>query len=357
MDVFACARCGAALTVPVVQVALPVHAHQRYSCELMPMLMARGTYAVDPEPSGAPWRRWEEVGPEQAAARGVFAPVFALSFGARGAVALALGDTRGTVLIPERCDGYCCGVDGRDGPNLACAQCGRPVATPLDDHAVWQAVWLDPTAVRRQSDAVPPPPPDSWDTLIRDHPGVLPLEPDGWWSPVWSAAVGAAMAHLLVASDGVPVAVPDKRVAQVFGRALRVLLPQTRPERTMALAGPGLPSPAGADILLVPRHPQSGETWQPPAGSPTAEAAVVPLSFDVWLHLAFRPDQPPLPATGRLPDRVLVDDYPWQAPAALPFHLDVCVLLGTLARLPEVRTPWLRAIYERLHQQPHSLGV
>ncbi|MYS07404.1 hypothetical protein GTW71_13385, partial [Streptomyces sp. SID6041] len=44
-----------------------------------------------------------------AGARGVHAPVHALSEGAAGAVVIAPGDTRGTVLIPEKRGGACCG--------------------------------------------------------------------------------------------------------------------------------------------------------------------------------------------------------------------------------------------------------
>ncbi|MGW0633368.1 hypothetical protein [Streptomyces sp. NPDC002758] len=63
--------------------------------------MEPGTYAVDPEPSGPPWRPWNEIGVDEAEARGVFAPVYALSFGSPGAIVVAPGDTRGTILIPE----------------------------------------------------------------------------------------------------------------------------------------------------------------------------------------------------------------------------------------------------------------
>ncbi|WP_424531781.1 hypothetical protein ACOZ38_17230 [Sphaerisporangium viridialbum] len=150
MIVFTCVDCGALLTSPVSQFALPAHAHahahQKYGHELLPALLEPGTYAVNPEPSGPPWRQWKEIGAEEAEARGVYAPVYALSYGSPGAV--APGDVRGTVLIPERCDGYCCGLDGRDGPNLACARCGRAVATLIDDCSYWQVVWLDPRAVR-----------------------------------------------------------------------------------------------------------------------------------------------------------------------------------------------------------------
>ncbi|MGI5353209.1 hypothetical protein ACQEU8_34260 [Streptomyces sp. CA-250714] len=176
-DVFTCARCGTTLTAAVSRVALPVHAHQSYGHELLPALLESGTYAVDPEPSGPPWRLWGEIGPEEAEARGVFAPVPALSFGAPGAVVVAPGDTRGTVPIPERCDGYCIGLDGRDGPNLACAQCGQPVATRIDDCSLWQAVRLAPDAVRRRAADVPARPIADWAALVAEGRSTPPDDP------------------------------------------------------------------------------------------------------------------------------------------------------------------------------------
>ncbi|GAA3472353.1 hypothetical protein GCM10018965_069060 [Nonomuraea roseola] len=102
---------------------------------------------MNPEPSGPPWRKREEIGAEETAARGVYAPAYALSYGPPGAVAVAPGDVRGTVLILERCDGYCCGLDGKDGPNLACvAACdlrpreGQPIqsrALAVGRHHCW----------------------------------------------------------------------------------------------------------------------------------------------------------------------------------------------------------------------------
>jgi len=85
---------------------------------------------------------------------------------------MAPGDTRGTLLIPEKGDGYCCAVAASDGPNMACQACGRPVASRIDDCSLWQAVWLAPDAVRRRrvggADAVPRSP-----RLFRADPGVL----------------------------------------------------------------------------------------------------------------------------------------------------------------------------------------
>ncbi|MGW7418292.1 hypothetical protein ACWGIG_38150, partial [Streptomyces sp. NPDC054863] len=61
MFVFVCEGCGAELTAPLSQVSLPVHARQKYGNSVqLPVLMESGTFAVDREPSGPPWRRWEE---------------------------------------------------------------------------------------------------------------------------------------------------------------------------------------------------------------------------------------------------------------------------------------------------------
>lgn len=62
--------------------------------------MESGTFAVDPEPWGPPWRPWSEIDPDEAAARGIHAPLHALSDSAPGAIVIAPGDIRGTLLIP-----------------------------------------------------------------------------------------------------------------------------------------------------------------------------------------------------------------------------------------------------------------
>ncbi|MET8686247.1 hypothetical protein ABZV77_18730 [Streptomyces sp. NPDC004732] len=352
MVVFACARCDAVLTGPVERVALPVRAHQTYGHDLLPALMEPGTYAVEPEPFWLPWRPWGEVGADEAAERGVFAPVHGLSFGPPGAVVVAPGDTRGTVLIPERCDGYCIGLDGRDGPNLACARCASPVATRIDDCSFWQTVWLVPDAVRRVPEDGPASghPAADWEALAREHQGAPPVEPCGAWDARWEAAVGAALAHLLAASAGAPVALPDGILTATFGRAFDALLPAGPAARRVVVAGPGLPSVAGdTDIALVPRHPRTGEVWQP---SDTT-AAVVPLEADVWLHVAFPREQLPVPATGGLPDGVYRDDPLPLRPMRL-FAPDRRIFLRTLARLPAVREPWLRAVYDRVQDAPFT---
>lgn len=347
MTVFGCVGCGAVLTASVSEVALPVHAHQMYGHELLGVLMEPGTYAVDPEPSGPPWRKWAEVGADEAEARGVYAPVFSLSYGPAEAIVVAPGDVRGAVVIPERCDGYCCGLDGRDGPNLACEQCGRAVATRIDDCSLWQAVWLDPRAVRRLHHDDPPRLIIDWEMLREQRPGVPPTAPAGDWSPLWAAAVAAALAHLLAVSGGSRVNIPDGPVAEPFRRALETLLPPGPPARTLTLAGPGL-SASAPDIALVPQHPQTGEAWPAPD---TREA--VPLAADVWMYLAFQPDRRPVTRKRGTFDGV----RRYGPPPLLPywwFRPDWKVFLRTLARRTEVRQPWLRAIYDQVRDRPYA---
>lgn len=150
MFVFVCARCDAELTVPLSQVSLPAHARQSYGNGVqLPVLMESGTFAVDPDPWGRPWRMWDEIDPGEAEARGIYAPVYALSDSAPDATVIAPGDIRGTRLIPEKRGGACCGLDGADGPDLACVACGLPVATRIDDCSLWQALRLSSDAVYR----------------------------------------------------------------------------------------------------------------------------------------------------------------------------------------------------------------
>jgi hypothetical protein len=331
VTVFTCAGCGAELTVPLSRVALPVHCRQQYDHELLGVLMEPGTYAVDPEPFGPPWRPWSEI--EDPEGLGLYAPVFAVSDGPRGSVVVAPGDVRGMVFL-SRPDGYCIGLDGRDGPNLACERCGRPVATRMDDCSRWQAVWLDPRSVSSVASAFRP---VGWEALLAERPGLPPVEPAGYWSPVWEAAVGAALARVLAVSRGSRVTVPDGLIADTFGRVLDSFLPSGPSARSLAVVGPGLP-PVTADIFLVPEHPQTGVSWSVPG-----EADAVPLAWDVWAYLALHRELPPF----RIPDDVRRDD-PQPLMPHRPFRPEPGLLLSTLARLPEVRQPWLRQIYDRV---------
>ncbi|MDX3382635.1 hypothetical protein PV682_14330 [Streptomyces niveiscabiei] len=352
MDVFVCGGCGGELSCPVEEVVLPAHARQRVGHDLLPALMEPGTYAVDPEPAGPPWRAWDEVGVEGAAGRGVFAPVPGFSDGPVGAVVLAPGDVRGTVLIPERCDGYCLGLDGRDGPNLACGTCGRAVATRIDDCTFWQEVRLEPAEVRRvrgagRSGA-------DWGALASEYECVPLVEPsrtwntggdvfDEYWSPRWEAAIGAALVDLLVETGGEPVRFSGGGLlAHLFGRTLAKLLPAGPPTRTVGLAGPGIDS--GADIAVVPLHPRTGEVWRPGRA-----AGIVPLDARMWLYPALgivARESLPTPVSGGMPEGVR-GDYPVSERLGDAFRPDREVFRHRLARHPAVREPWLRAIHDQ----------
>ena len=340
MTVFGCRTCEAALTVPMSRVALPVHAYQKYGNGpgSLDAVLEPGTFAVDPLPSGSPWRPWAELVAGEAEALGWYAPRFNISDGPAGQVLLAPGDVRGAVIDPALADdSACCGLDG-GAPNMVCVTCGTPVATRIDDCGLWQAVWLDPRTTRVTQDGPGPHPVLDWADLIDQRPGIPPSEPNGSWHPMWPAAVATALAHLLAASGGDPVLIPDQRVAEIFRPTLdRLVGPvSTAPERTLVLAGPRLSEPAGV-FALVPEHPQTGEHW--PMAQPVKP---VPLAWDAWRHLAFHRDPKPVGRSVPLPP---------EAPQALlpSYRLepDGQIFLTVLARLPEVRQPRLRAIYDR----------
>ncbi|MFJ9248677.1 hypothetical protein [Streptomyces sp. NPDC101776] len=355
MDVFACAGCGTELTAPVSRVALPVHVdHGRWE-ELHPPLMEPETYAVDPRPTGPPWRPWSEVGADAAARQGLFAPVYSVSFGARNRIVVAPGDSRSMTLIPDKCEGYCRGVDGRSGPNLACLGCGRAVATRMDDCGMWQTVWLEPHEVARRSSRLPAGPPPDWDDLARAGHRAPPVEPDGSWSRRWEAAVGVALAHLVAVTEDRPVSLPAGPVAELLGHAVGRHLPAGPGARSVELAGPGVrPSRPRPDILLVPRHPLTGASWRPPDD----DGAVVPLDSGVWAYLAHPGETSPLPATGGLPEGVLRDDYPLRARPWYPLTAHPHAFEDTLVRLPEVRAPRLHGYLDAYRRAvwPASAG-
>lgn len=77
------------------------------------------------------------------------------------------------------------------------------------------------------------------------------------------------------------------------------------------------------------------------------------MAADVWMYLAFRHEQSQIPVTGQLPYGVLRDDPLPMHPEG-PFRPDSGVFLDTLARLPAVRQPWLRRIYDRVKYRPYA---
>jgi hypothetical protein len=350
MTVFGCRNCGATLTVPVSRVALPVQADQKWGNgpgSLAPALEP-GTFAVNPLPSGSPWRRWAELEAGEAEALGWYAPRFSICAGPAGQVLLAPGDVHGAVIDPALVGDFaCCGIDGGE-PNMVCVTCGTPVAIRIDDCGMRQAIWLDPLTTHVIEDGPGPHPVLDWAEMLDQRPGIPPSEPGGGWNPIWAAAAASALAYLLAVSGGDPVVIAEQRVAEVFRPTLERLVGPagTGPRRTLFLAGPGLAG-AGGDFVLVPQHPQTGEHW--PVAPPVKP---VPLAWDVWRHLAFH--RPPKPVRRSVPIP------PEALPALHPgyrFEPDGQIFLTVLARLPEVRQPTLRAIYDRGRPYSYSFYI
>ncbi|MCX5214117.1 hypothetical protein OG689_33485 [Kitasatospora sp. NBC_00240] len=313
--------------------ALPIHLSDSHWERLHPPLLEAGSYAVDPDPHGPPWRPWEEIGAQELAARGIFEPFGNLSDGPPGTVLLAPGDMRGTGLIPGRTEGYCTGIDGRGGPNLACLGCGLPVGTRMDDCGQWQVVRLLPDAVVRL-----PGPPErpvmDWSELPAD--GALRYG----LGEFRDIPAGVALAHLVVAARGGPVEVAPGPVAEALGPTIAALLPSGEGAQRLDLAGPGAGEPA-ADLLLVPVHPQTGEVWQPQGG-----AVAVPVEASLWAELAFPPHRTRLPAVGGLPAGVERDDPLPPYPRSL-YWPSQYAFRRALARMAAVQEPWLRAVLTR----------
>lgn len=147
--VFRCAACENLLTRPLREVPLPDPADLRAPYEMddgepCPPHVAAGTFAYDPEPSAFAWTEAREDG-----------AVVGVRGGPRNSVVLNAADVIGLKPITHlgRRNG-CCGPDGMDGANLACARCGAEVAIESADCWTLQDVVLDPEAVR--TDPVPP---------------------------------------------------------------------------------------------------------------------------------------------------------------------------------------------------------
>ncbi|MFJ1757823.1 hypothetical protein [Kitasatospora sp. NPDC088134] len=334
MEIFECAHCATALTRPVARARFPAHAHHQVRVNgRLPALMAAGSYAVDPEPSGPPWRPWSRVAPEEAERRGYWAPVRALSEGLPGRVVCAPGDVLGTEVVPERAAGGCCGIGG---PNLACRGCRRIVGSLEDLCDVWHAVWLEPDEVRARP-VGPSPPPAGWAELVHDRSAPPPLGPDGRWSPRAEQDATVALVQLLAAADGALVRFEHRSAAALFGTMPEQLRPGgTGPARRCALHGPGLPlSDPRPELAIVPLHPQTGESWPVPPG-----VTAVPLDLDLWRHLAHGRHRPAVRVGGAL--RAALDrDEPAPAPHPPPAWFDAGLLADLLARRPAVRGPAL----------------
>ncbi|MGK4579578.1 hypothetical protein [Kitasatospora sp. HPMI-4] len=145
MTVFLCRACGRPLTGPLRSLdELP---EQRYADEdegdQPGVTMARGTYAVDPEPFGAPYVVPSAPAPDAPAN-------IRVPGGPCGTFVLHPEDTTGLLPHPDpRRHVGCCGPDGMSGGNRVCP-CGAEVATLVADCWTYQELRLDPERVRAE---------------------------------------------------------------------------------------------------------------------------------------------------------------------------------------------------------------
>ncbi|MGW4696308.1 hypothetical protein ACWEO1_28495 [Kitasatospora cineracea] len=339
METLVCAHCGAALTGPVTRVRFPPYAnHPVGNGHPMPVLMAAGSYAVDPEPSGGRWRSWAELAEGEAEARGYYAPVEGVRDGPVGWMLCAPGDATGTVLVRERAVVSCCGITG---DNLSCAACLRPVGERADECSIWQTARFDPRAVRAVP-AGPDRPPAGWAELLHDRSGPLPVDSRGRWNERCEQEVAVTLAHLIAAADGSPVSIGHGPTAELLGRELaRRLRTATGPAKRCTLYGPDLPrSRPHPDIALVPLHPDTGEVWPAPPG-----VRAVPLHAEIWRHLAFHDERPAVRAGHRLRAELARDD-PQPPHRGYWLWVDHQLVRDLLARMPAVRRPGVRAAYD-----------
>ncbi|WP_234019260.1 hypothetical protein [Streptomyces sp. Tu6071] len=149
---------------------------------------------------------------------GAYAPDEALSYGSPGHLVLAPGDVRCTAFLPGRHGGSCCGIDGSRGPNL------------------WQAVRFAPEAVRSVTTLGVGDAPTEWDRppCTREENGLA-------WRARVEVGLGDALAHVLAASGGAPLALPPGPVTDSLGPVLAALPPAPPPTARWASPVPGSP--------------------------------------------------------------------------------------------------------------------
>ncbi|MER5642859.1 hypothetical protein ABT095_38755 [Kitasatospora sp. NPDC002227] len=146
MTVFVCRACGMPLTGPLQPLdELPEQCYiDQDPGDKSGVTMARGTYAVDPDPFGAPYVAPTNPAPDAPA--NVRVPG-----GPIGTFVLHPEDATGLLPHPDRVRSTgCCGPDGMSGHNRVCS-CGTEVATLVADCWTYQELRLDPERVRTET--------------------------------------------------------------------------------------------------------------------------------------------------------------------------------------------------------------
>ncbi|MEU5597817.1 hypothetical protein [Streptomyces sp. NPDC020298] len=166
MNVLVCAACGRRLSEPLrllpVLPERPEHDGRKNpdGSRHAPSTVPRGTYAVDPQPSGAPYvphpdPEWMGAAVPGVAVSDPDGPGCLMSAGPRDTLVVHPEDTRGLLEPNPACTEFgCCGPPGRNGPNWVCPGCGAEVATLFADcYGPYETHFL-PDAVRALPDAV-----------------------------------------------------------------------------------------------------------------------------------------------------------------------------------------------------------
>jgi hypothetical protein len=120
-----------------------------------PATMPRGTYAVDPEPCGAPYvphpdPDWcDAANPGNVCMGDPDGQGFLMSAGPRDTLVVHPGDARERLEHnPATTEFGCCGPPGREGPNAVCGGCGAVAATEFRDCTGAYETHFLPEAVR-----------------------------------------------------------------------------------------------------------------------------------------------------------------------------------------------------------------
>ncbi|MFE4412124.1 hypothetical protein [Streptomyces sp. NPDC056821] len=141
MNVLVCAACARHLTQPLRPLPeLPPRPEydgrkNPDGSRHAPPTVPPGTYAVDPEPCGAPFVPHPDPQWAGAAVPGVCVgnpdgPGFLMSAGPRDTLVVGPEDTAGFLSYNPACQEHgCCGATGQEGPNQVCGGCGAVVAT------------------------------------------------------------------------------------------------------------------------------------------------------------------------------------------------------------------------------------
>ena len=135
---YRCRGCDARLTGDLVEVDDPgpaVGGRGMPPVDLPPTMATQGTWALTDRRAFAS---------EWVAERSDYPPSVPQP---QVAVLLDEGDLVPDLITDPEASVGCCGIDGHEGPNLRCPQCGAPVGVRFDDCWTPMEVRLDPAAV------------------------------------------------------------------------------------------------------------------------------------------------------------------------------------------------------------------